>query len=93
MLRRLLAIRRCVPLDRSEEYDGLWSRVRAAVDEAGGHAWRFRSARRQDTYLEFIESRELDRVLEGRRVAAARLDLDAVFGPGDPEAWEEAPVE
>ncbi|HEX7117266.1 MAG TPA: hypothetical protein VF212_00660 [Longimicrobiales bacterium] len=90
MPRRLLATRRVVPLDRSEAYDELWERVRAAVTDAGGHAWRFCSARRQDAFLEFIESRALDAMLEDGRVERARLELDGAFGRGTTEEWEEA---
>ncbi len=90
MKRRLLATRRVVPLDRSEEYDEHWVRVRDAVEAAGGRAWRFRAARRQDQYMEFIEARELDAILERAPVVTARGDLDDAFGRGKSEEWEEA---
>ncbi len=90
MKRRLLTTRRRVSLDRSGEYDALWSALRDAVVGAQGHAWRFRAATLEDVYLEFIESRELDAILALPGVTGARVALDEAFGTMDTEVWEEA---
>ena len=90
MKRRLLTTRRSVPLDRTEEYDALWARVREVVVDAEGHAWRFRAAERQDVQMECIESRELDRILTLPEVQATRSLLDETFGSASTEEWEEA---
>ncbi|MFS8636533.1 MAG: hypothetical protein FWJ74_00515 [Gemmatimonadota bacterium] len=86
---RLLATRRSVPAESTHEYETLWDRLRAAVSEAGGRGWRFRSPARPDLYLEFIESRALDAVLANESVAGARRALDEAFGAATAEEWEE----
>lgn len=90
MKRRLLSTRRSVADGRAGEYHDLWERVRAAVDGAGGHAWRFRAAGRPESYIEFIESRDLGTLLALASVAAAREALRRAFGDGTAEEWEEA---
>jgi len=86
---RLLAIRRSVRSESAREYETLWDRLRTAVAEAGGRAWRFRSPSRPDVYLEFIESRALDALLASDSVASARRALDGAFEPATVEEWEE----
>lgn len=89
-MRGLLTTRRVAPLDRTEEYLGLWDRLRDAVDGAGGRAWLFRSTRRQDGYIEFIESTELNALLTRPDVAERRAALGDAFGHGIQDEWEEA---
>jgi hypothetical protein len=55
MQRRLVSIRRRVPMDRIEEYVPLWLQLHAAVTSRGAHAWNFISADVPEVYLEFLE--------------------------------------
>lgn len=90
MARELLSIRRRIPLDRLDEYLAGWERLRAAATSAGGRAWLFRGAGREDHYLEFLESGDLDALLERDEIGAAREALNVVFGEGAVEVWVEA---
>ena len=55
MQRRLVSIRRRVPMDRIEEYVPLWLKLHAAATSRGAHAWNFISADVPEVYLEFLE--------------------------------------
>lgn len=90
MRRALRSTRRQVPHERLGDYAAVWARFRDAVTGAGGHAWLFRSADRPDEYIEFIESRDLGRILALPAVAGALAALDEGFGAGIQESWEEA---
>jgi orotate phosphoribosyltransferase len=86
-MRRLLVTRRRVPLDRFEDYDEAWERLRDAASQSGGRAWRFRASELEDQFLEFLEwSGALD--LESTSTEL-RQDLD-VLAKGTTELWMEA---
>ncbi len=68
-------------------YDAAWRAVEAAVTEAGGHAWRFRSADDANVFTEFIEFRAED-PRERPGVSSTMEALDAL-GPGTTEEWVE----
>lgn len=94
--RRLLSIRRAVPGGRREEYEAAWARLHAAAIARGAHAWRFRSARVPELYLEFLEfGAEADLRADPSAQAALRA-LHASFGepfpaPEAQEEWIEIP--
>lgn len=93
--RRLLSTRRAVAPERVGEYLEHWARVRAAVEERGGHAWLFQAARGESLFMEFIEWKEApgeESLPERQEVGGARRALDVAFGPGQEEEWREAPV-
>jgi hypothetical protein len=92
-LRRLLATRRVIPLDRIDEYSMAWRRIRDAVVAAGGRAWLFRGAGHDDHFLEFIEWSDGDSgpsFVEHGEVAAARTAIEEQLGGGHADEWEEA---
>ena len=86
-MRRLKATRRQVPLDRVDEYDTAWIRLQAHARAAGCNAWRFRSAQRQDVFLEFLEWKT--HTPPPGEVATAQTALDMI-APGNTDEWEEA---
>ena len=55
MERRLISIRRMVPAERREGYEGAWRDLHAAATAQGAHAWRFRSDEVEGLFLEFLE--------------------------------------
>jgi hypothetical protein len=89
-MRRLQSSRRVVPLDQLEQYLELWGALRAEAQAAGGRAWLFRDARRQDHFMEFVEY-ATEVAIESSGVPEAREDIDAFFGHVQVEVWEEAP--
>lgn len=93
MMRRLQSSRRTIPLDRIEEYLGVWCKLRDTVAANGGRAWLFRDARREDHYLEFIEFADASVLERAAQVAEAREELDDLFGHTPVEEWDEAPTE
>lgn len=88
-MRQLRGTRRLVPLYDLDEYLAGWRRLQTAFTNAGGHAWIFRAANREDQFLEFLESRNLGALLDEPEIAAALEALDVVFGEGVFEEWEE----
>jgi len=88
-MRQLRGTRRLVPLCELDEYIAGWRRLEATFTAAGGHAWLFRAANRQDQFLEFLEARDLATLLEHPDVAAALEALDVSFGEGVYDEWEE----
>lgn len=87
--RQLRGTRRLVPLYYLDEYLAGWRRLQTAFTNAGGHAWIFRSANRQDQFLEFLESPNLGALLAEPEIAAALEALEVAFGEGSFEEWEE----
>jgi hypothetical protein len=91
-MRQLRGTRRLVPLYDLDEYLAGWNQLQAAVISAGGNAWIFRAADRQDQFLEFLESRDLAGILDRPEIVAALEALDAIVGEGLFEEWEEVPA-
>jgi hypothetical protein len=91
MIRFVLSTRRVVPLDRTDEYLQAWERIRAQADAVGGRAWLFRAVQRDDQFIEFLEGAP-DTVLHSPALVSAREALEAEFGFGVAEEWEEAPA-
>jgi hypothetical protein len=91
MTRRLLATRRLIPLDRLEDYHAGWQALESAARAAGARAWMFRRVDHQDQFIEFLEWQDggSTSLLDVQAVAAARHDLDAAFGSGHADEWEE----
>jgi hypothetical protein len=89
-MRRLLCARRRVPLEMADDYRAGWARLRRAAEAAGGRAWLFRAADRDDTFLEFIEWSDTgaDPLMDDG-VNAARVALDS-FATAGADEWEEA---
>ena len=88
--RALRSTRRTVALDSLDEYLDAWSAVRTEVEAAGGHAWLFRGALREDHFLEFIEWKPLadaEPLTERPSLAEMLAALDADFGHGQAEEW------
>jgi hypothetical protein len=88
-MRRLLVIRRTVPLDRSEEYSAAWQRLAAAAALLAGRAWLFRRAGHEDRFVEFLEWHADSSLPEQTEVAEALRDL-AEIAAGAEEELEEA---
>ena len=94
--RRLVSIRRLVPADQREEYDGLWRALHGAATALGAHAWHFMSADVPDVFLEFLEfGDESDVRGDGPTLEAIRA-LHAAFGQPYPtpvtiEEWVAVP--
>jgi hypothetical protein len=88
-----------VPLDALDQYGSAWSRLAAAVTDAGGRAWLFRGAAHQDQFLEFIEwsgpeaDGEEGGLPESASIASLRDRLDRRFGHAHLDEWEEARLE
>jgi hypothetical protein len=89
IMRQLRGTRRLVPLYDLDEYLAGWKELQAAFIAAGGRAWIFRAASRQDQFLEFLEARDLATLLAEPEIAAALEALEVVFGEGVFEEWEE----
>jgi len=92
MTRFVLSTRRVVPLVRTDEYLQAWERIRALAEAVGGRAWLFRAVQRDDQFIEFVEGAP-DSVLRAPELVSAREALEAEFGYGVAEEWEEAPVQ
>jgi hypothetical protein len=92
--RRLLATRRLIPLDRLDDYYAGWDALAGAVRAAGGRAWIFRRVDHQDQFIEFLEWQDggVPALPDVGDVADARRDLDAAFGSGHADEWEEVPA-
>jgi hypothetical protein len=88
-MRQLRGTRRLVPLYDLDEYLAGWKRLQGAFTRAGGRAWIFRAASRQDQFLEFLEARDLAALLADPEIATALEALEVVFGEGSFEEWEE----
>lgn len=88
MTRRLRCTRRSIALDRLGEYLSLWRRGRDAVRRHGGQAWLFRSAARDDHFLEFIEYDNQEGLSETRHVTSRLQALSESFPPDDVSEWE-----
>ncbi|MEJ2184571.1 MAG: hypothetical protein P8Z36_01400 [Gemmatimonadota bacterium] len=88
----LLSIERRVPPDRSELYNRLWQRLLRQAQAAGLHAWRFRSAGREDQFLEFLESADAPSLDDPAVMATLkRMDQDISAAVG--RRWEEVTSE
>jgi hypothetical protein len=90
MAASLSSTRRRVNPERLDDYTRAWHQLRETVEARGGRAWLFRSARSPDEFMEFIEFRGADSLLDDRAVAGALRFLDRTVGPGSTETWEEA---
>lgn len=88
-MRQLRGTRRLVPLYDLDEYLAGWLHLQTAFTAAGGHAWIFRAANRQDHFLEFLEARDLAGLLAQPEIAAALEALEVSFGEGISDEWEE----
>ncbi len=92
LMRQLRGTRRLVPLYDLDEYLAGWKRLQNAFTSAGGRAWIFRAANRQDQFLEFLEAADLAALLAMPEIADALEALEVVFGEGVFEEWEEVPI-
>lgn len=88
-MRQLRGTRRLVPLYDLDEYLAGWRRLQSAFTTAGGRAWIFRAANREDQFLEFLEARDLTGLLAQPEIAAALEALEVSFGEGAFDEWEE----
>lgn len=94
MTRQLLVTVRVLPAGDAAAYDAAWAELRAAVESAGGHAWRFASPDRADRRLEFIEWKlEPGRsgLLETDAIAGRLRSVDALGRAETRQQWEESP--
>ncbi len=97
MQRRLVSIRRRVPMDRIEEYVPLWLQLHAAATAKGAHAWNFISADVPEVYLEFLEfGAETDIRADEATVEAIRMLHEAFHEtyptPQTIEEWVAVPT-
>lgn len=83
-----MSTRRSVDAQHRAHYDGLWARVRAAAEDRGIHAWRFRAVDRPDTFMEFLEAASAAS-LEHDDLTAALRALDTAIGAGSTDHWED----
>jgi hypothetical protein len=88
-MRRLLVLRRHVPLDTVDDYLETWSALRDAAASAGARAWIFRATGQDDRFMEFIEWSDPASPLEDADVAQVRARLDAFAPAVDAGEWEE----
>jgi hypothetical protein len=89
-MRRLLCVRRLVPLDRADEYLTSWAAARSAVEAAGGRAWIFRGASHEDRFMEFVEwTDDAGPPLDDPAVSEAMEQLAYYASPLSSEEWEE----
>lgn len=89
---RLISIRRTVVAEHADDYRTAWARLRDAIVEAGGKAWLFHAAGHAEDHLEFLESRELGRILANEAISTMLQQLENEFGPGTVELWNDAPL-
>ncbi|MBB4636525.1 hypothetical protein [Longimicrobium terrae] len=95
--RRLVSIRRFVPIDRIREYAELWIALHRAATAKGAHAWHFASADQQNVYMEFLEFGGDADVRGDPDTVAAIKALHEAFGDPYPtpmtlEEWVELPA-
>jgi hypothetical protein len=88
-MRRILIIRRTVPLDRSDEYGAAWQDLVTAATLCGGQAWLFRRTGHEDRFIEFLEWQEGAALPEQPEVAQALHALGEIAA-GSEEELEEA---
>ena len=97
MQRRLVSVRRRVPMDRIEEYVVLWLKLHAAATSRGAHAWNFISADVPEVYLEFLEFDADSDVRSDEVTVTAIRELHEAFGDPYPtpqtiEEWVAVPA-
>jgi hypothetical protein len=95
--RRLVSIRRYVPLDSIRDYAELWVSLHRAATARGAHAWHFTSADQPNVYLEFLEFGADSDVRNDTETVAAIKALHERFGEPYPtpltlEEWVELPA-
>lgn len=93
--RRLVSIRRWVPLAEQSTYRDAWSQLHAAAAARGAHAWHFASTDSDEVFLEFLEFGADSDIRADPAVLAAIQHLHATFGQPHPppkplEEWVEA---
>jgi hypothetical protein len=87
-MRKLIVIRRQVPPARAHAYDDAWRRLHGSAVAAGARAWRFRSGRAPDLYLEFVEwssDSDMEQITASLRAALEQI------APAAMDVWEESP--
>jgi len=84
--RRLVSVRRTVPGAEADRYLEAWERLAGLVQEAGGHAWCFRSMEDDALRIEFLEFRAGS---DPRAEAAVREAAEALekISQGRTEEW------
>jgi hypothetical protein len=87
--RRLLSVRRQVPVDRSQSYQSLWTALAAAATAGGAHAWRFVSSIDAESHLEFLEFGAGADPREAGEVRMLIDRLEAEAGASTVEEWIE----
>ena len=87
--RRLLSVRRQVPIDRSQLYQALWTALATAATAGGAHAWRFVSSIDAECHLEFLEFGADSDPREAVEVRALIDRLEAEVGASTFEEWIE----
>lgn len=94
MSRRLLVTIRNTPSGSSNTYSELWRRLRTAVLETGGRAWRFHSSDDTTRHCEFIEWSAADHpasLIENPHINHRLHELDAIGTVSSRHLWEESP--
>ena len=94
--RRLVSIRRYVPMDSIRDYAELWISLHAAATSRGAHAWHFASADKPNVYVEFLEFGGDSDIRSDTETLAAIKALHERFGEPYPtpltlEEWVELP--
>lgn len=89
--RRLVSLRRAVPVAVRGRYDELWSAAQGAVVGLGAHAWRFSDLAGSGHYLEFLEFADGADPRTDRRVGEPLTRLEAEIGAAEVEEWAECP--
>ena len=91
MSRFLLVTTRHVAAARQQAYDAQWTRLRSAVVEAGGRAWRFRKPENPLHHIEFIEWKQPgdSALTETEPVRTALAQLDSTAAAVSRETWED----
>ena len=86
----LVTIRHVAPAGQ-ETYDEQWARLRSAVVEAGGRAWRFRKPENPLHHIEFVEWKQPgdSALTETEPVRTALAQLDSAAAVVSRETWED----
>jgi hypothetical protein len=89
MARRLLIIHRQVPSGSGPDYDRAWMQLREAAAGVPCHAWRYRSTRSGDSFVEFLEYAAAGDPRGNLEVSEALRALERVAA-GEIEEWLDA---